>query len=117
VKTKLAEAFFFPATRSDTKIVNDANDTLPPMLPVAHVSKPSRSGFCDVVTYMPVALSALASPVTNPVNVTTTDTLAKICPLPDVVITTDVDEGSAAVPVTFMELMATLGAGQPGAKK
>ncbi len=113
----VAETFFLPAKRSDIKIVNDANDTLPPMLPDAHVSKLSRSRSCDVVTYIPVALSALAFPVTKPVNVTTTDTLANICPLPDVVITNDVDEGSAAEPVTFTELIATLGAGQPTAKK
>ena len=115
--TSVADAFVFAAKRSDSGTVNDANDTLSPMLPVEHVSTPSRSGSREVVTYIPVALSALALPVTKPVNVTVTDTPATICPLPDVVITTDVDEGCAAVPATFNELMATPGAGQPSAKK
>ena len=69
-----------------------------------------------VTTEMPVALSALASPVTRPVNVTVTNTPPNTCPVPDIVITNDVDEGGAAVPSTFMELMKTPGAG-PRTKK
>jgi hypothetical protein len=66
---------------------------------------------------MPVALFALTSPVTKPVNVTVTEAFAAMVPAPDVVITNDVDEGTAANPKTLMELMATLGSGQPRAKK
>jgi hypothetical protein len=66
---------------------------------------------------MPVSLLALTFPVTKPVNVTVTGTLASMSPLPDVVITRAVGEGAAAVPATLKELMATAGAGQPGAKK
>ena len=116
-KTKVAEAFCLPAKRSDSGIVNEVNDTRSPILPVAHVSEPSVSGLLDVATDMPVALLALAGPVIKPVKVTVTDTNANICPVPDVVITNDVDDGAAAVPLTFKELMTTPGAGLPSAKK
>ena len=66
---------------------------------------------------MPVLLLALTFPVTRPVNVTVTDSLANMSPFPDVVMTRAVDEGVAAVPATFTELITTPGAGQPRAKK
>ncbi len=72
---------------------------------------------CDVTTEIPVALFALASPVTKPAKVTVTEALAGIVPVPDVVTTNDVDEGAAAIPATFEELMVTLGSGHPRAKK
>ena len=66
---------------------------------------------------MPVALFALTSPVTKPVKVTVTEAFPTIAPAPRVVITNDVAEGAAANPATLWELMATLGSGQPRAKK
>ncbi len=115
--TKVAEAFCLPAKRSDSLIVNEVNATRSPMLPVSHVSAPSVSGLLDVAIEIPVALLALAGPVIKPVRVTVTDTDANIRPVPDVVITNEVDDGAAAVPLTFKELMATPGAGHPSAKK
>ena len=114
--TKVAAALVFAAKRSDSDTPNDVNKTRSPMLPLAQVSVGSKSGSRDVTTKMPVALSALTSPVTNPVKVTVTETFADMMPSPNVVMTSDVDEGAAAVPATCSELMATLGWGQPRAK-
>ena len=115
--TKVAEAFCLPAKRSDSGIVNEVNATRSPMLPVSHVSAPSVSGLLDVAINMPVELLAVAGPVIKPDSVTVTDADANICPVFDVVITNEVGNGVAAVPLTFRELMATPGAGQPSAKK
>jgi hypothetical protein len=99
--TKVALAFILLAKRSDKNMVNDVNDTLSPIVPLAHGSNSVVSGSLDVITYMPVALLALTCPVTKPVNVTVTGTLANMSPLPDVVITRADEEGASAVPATF----------------
>ena len=87
------------------------------MVPVANVSKPAEFASCDVTTEIPAGLLAVTSPVSKPVKVTVTEALANICPVPDVVMTSDVDEGAVAVAATLGELIATFGAGQPVAKK
>ena len=117
VNTKVAATFAFPAKRSASDTENEAKLTRSPIVPVANVSKPAEFASCDVTTEIPAGLLAVTSPVSKPVKVTVTETLANICPVPDVVMTSDVDDGAAAVAATLGELIATFGAGQPAAKK
>jgi len=117
VNTSVAATFAFPAKRWAGATVNEVKSTRSPMLPVANVSKPVAFASCEVMTDMPVAEPAVTSPVSRPVKVIVTDTLAATCPVPDVVMMREVDDGAAAVAATLEALTATLGAGQPKAKK
>jgi len=114
VKLKVADTFVLSATRSDSFIANEPNDTRPPIPPDAVPADGIKSALVDTTT--PILLPPLAPPIVRPESVTVTGVLAISVPL-DTVTTIVVAVDGAAEATADPPLNATGEATTPDAKK
>ena len=113
VKTNVAAAPVWPATRSTDAIEKEVPVTAPPITPDAVPAEAVGSALVKMI--MPVGLPPVAAPIVKPVSVTVTAVLAASA-VPPVVMTMEVAPGACGVKEALAVESVAVGAGDVAKK-